>query len=85
MEKAARVRNTLAFRDSRRKDNPDLHSQADAADDVLQLLTKAERKGLPPQRAAIIRSQANTYPGLPPSRVRKIESALRAWIRRREM
>jgi hypothetical protein len=62
-----------------------LHSQADAADDVLQLLSAAVRKGFSVRRAEILRNQVNRYPGLPPSRVRKIETTLRAWIRRREM
>jgi hypothetical protein len=85
MEKAERARNSLAIRDTKRGESVKLHSQADAADDVLQLLSRAERKGLPPRRAEILRSRVNRYPGLPPLRVRKIETVLRAWIRRREM
>jgi hypothetical protein len=85
MEKAERVRTSLASRDARREENSSLHSQADAADDVLQLLSKAEKKGLPSQRAQILRTRVNRYPGLPPARVRKIETTLRSWIRRREL
>ena len=85
MEKAARVRSSLAFHDTNRKDSAKLHSQANAADDVLQLLSKAEKRGLPAQRADILRRQVNKRPGLPPQRVRRIEAALRSWIRRREM
>ena len=73
MEKVTRARNGA------------LQSQANAADDVLQLLSKAEQKGLPVQRAQILRSRVNRYPGLPPARVRKIETTLRSWIRRREL
>jgi hypothetical protein len=75
MEKAARVRS----------ENGELHTQANAADDVLQLLSRAEQKGLPTQRAEIVRMRVNRYPGLPPARVRKIETTLRSWIRRREL
>ncbi len=85
MEKAARVRSALAFRDTNRKAGANLQSQANAADDVLQLLAKAEKKGFPTQRAEILRSRVIKVPGLLPSRVREIESALRTWIRRREM
>ena len=85
MEKAARVRSSLANRESRANGIGALHSQANAADDVLYLLSKAEQKGLPSQRAEILRSRVNRLPGLPPVRVRKIESALRSWIRRREL
>jgi hypothetical protein len=84
MDKAERVRRSLAFGDATQK-RPELQSQANAADDVLQLLSKAEEKGLPPQRAEILRGRVNRYPGLPPSRVRKIETTLRSWIRRREL
>jgi len=85
MEKAARVRSSLAFRDAKGTNGATLDSQANAADDVLQLLSKAEQKGLPQLRAAILRNRVSRYPGLPPSRVRKIETGLRVWIRRREM
>jgi hypothetical protein len=85
MEKAERVRSSLSIRRRTIKDSVTLHSQADAADDALQLLSAAVRKGFSVQRAEILRNQVNRYPGLPPSRVRKIETTLRAWIRRREM
>jgi hypothetical protein len=85
MEKAARVRSALAKREFHANGNGGLHSQANAADDVLHLISKAEQKGLPPQRAEILRSRVNRLPGLPPVRVRKIETTLRTWIRRREV
>ena len=85
MEKAARVRSAPLLQNGKRTENGELHSQADAADDVLQLLSKAEQKGLPTQRAEIVRTRVNRYPGLPPARVRKIETTLRSWIRRREL
>jgi hypothetical protein len=85
MEKAVRVRNSLSIRSRTAKETVILHSQADAADDALQLLSAAVRKGFSVRRAEILRNQVNRYPGLPPSRVRKIETTLRAWIRRREL
>jgi hypothetical protein len=85
MEKLARVRSALANRESRSDGKSALHLQANAADDVLHLLSKAEQKGLPSQRAAILRRRVNRLPGLPPARVRKIETTLRTWIRRREL
>jgi hypothetical protein len=85
MEKAVRVRSSLALRSRPARESVTLHSQADSADDALRLLSAAVRKGFSVQRAEILRNQVNRYPGLPPSRVRKIETTLRAWIRRREM
>jgi hypothetical protein len=96
MEKAARVRSSLLHRHTKREDAAglpssereaavQLHSQADAADDVLQLISRAENRGLPMRRANLLRERVNKYPGLPPSRVRKIEALLRVWIRRREL
>ncbi|MGH7485194.1 MAG: hypothetical protein ACREMS_02250 [Gemmatimonadaceae bacterium] len=85
MEKAARVRRSIAARGTTLQESPVLQSHANAADDVLQLVSRAEQKGLPPQRAEILRSRVNRYPGLPPRRVRKIETSLRSWIRRREL
>ena len=85
MEKAARVRRALAFRNREPNAGAKLQSQADAADDVLQLLAKAEKHGFSYHRAEILRSRINKYPGLPQLRVRDIEAGLRAWLRRREM
>ena len=84
MEKAARVRRTLESRAAPPK-KPVAHDRADAAEDVLQLLAAAERRGLPKQRSVIVRNSVNRYPGLPPARVRRIETALRHWIQRREL
>ena len=85
MEKVARVRRSLAFRDTKGKEDAWLQSQADAATDVLQLLSMAEKKGLPARRLALLRNHVNLYPGLPPARVRKIETIVRSWLRRREL
>jgi hypothetical protein len=85
MEKAARVRSALANHAANGKETVALQSQANTVDDVLHLLSTAERKGLPSQRAQILRARVNCYPGLTPARVRKIETKLRSWIRRREL
>lgn len=66
MEKAQRVRSSLSFRDARKRDGTTLHSRANAADDVLQLLSKAEKKGLSTRRAQVLRNRVNQYPGLAP-------------------
>ncbi|MFL5487451.1 MAG: hypothetical protein ACJ8AJ_03110 [Gemmatimonadaceae bacterium] len=85
MEKAARVRNSLAFRDLRRKANPGHESPANAAADVLELLSKAEQQGFPPRRATTLRDRIAGQPGVAPIRMRKIEMTVRSWIRRREL
>jgi hypothetical protein len=85
MDKAARVRSSFIIRNRSARESVSLHSQADAADDVLQLLSTAVRKGFSVQRAEILRNSVNQLPGLNPSRVRKVETKLRAWIRRHEM
>jgi len=85
MEKATRVRRALSVRDAKRRDGSHPQQPADALNDVLHLLSKAQTKGLPPKRAEILHSRVTVLPGLPQSRVEKIETALRTWIRRREV
>jgi hypothetical protein len=84
MEKVARVRRILSLRESRRSENVNLHSLANIADDLLDLLSKAQEKGFPAQRADILRQRVR-QPGLSTARVRKIESSLRTWMRRHEL
>jgi hypothetical protein len=84
MDKALRVRNALAFRNGTRRVSENLHSLASVTDDALRILSIAEVKGFPHQRSEILRERVR-QPGLSSSRVRKIESSLRAWIRRHEM
>jgi len=85
MEKAERVRRSLSFHDAKRRDTVNPHTAGEALDDVLHLLSKAETKGLPPRRAEILQRRVSAQAALPPSRVQKIEAALRSWIRRREL
>jgi hypothetical protein len=84
IEKAARVRVALSIRDKTRRESANLHSLANVADDVVEILSKAEQKGFPPERAAILRQRVKE-PGLSATRVRKIESSIRTWIRRHEV
>ena len=85
MEKVARVRRALFLRDAQRKQRTLSLAEADVIDDILELLAKAETKGLPQKRAEVLRVRMSARAGLPPSRLLKIESALRSWVRRREM
>ncbi|HEX6629075.1 MAG TPA: hypothetical protein VF105_14085 [Gemmatimonadaceae bacterium] len=84
MEKTLRARTALAF-GRRRESPPSLQTRANARDDVLQLLAVAEQKGFSSLRAEIIRGRVGGYPGLVLPRIRKIESALRHWVRRHEL
>jgi hypothetical protein len=84
MEKALRARTALAF-GRRRESPPSLQTRANARDDVLQLLAVAEQKGFSSQRAELLRGRVGGYPGLVLPRIRKIESALRHWVRRHEL
>ena len=83
IEKAARVRSSLNFRQRRDEPAP-LHSVANVADDFFEILTKAEKRGFPARRAEILRLRVSE-PGLSASRVSEIEGSLRTWIRRHEM
>ena len=84
MEKVFRVRSALAF-GRRRESPPSLQTRANARDDVLELLDLAEQRGFSGRRAEIVRGRVGSYPGLVLPRIRKIETALRNWIRRHEL
>ena len=84
MEKVARVRSSLSFRDTRRREQINLHSLPNVTDDVLQLLSSAQQKGFPARRSQILRQRIQ-QPGLSAARVRKIEISLRSWVRRHEL
>jgi hypothetical protein len=84
MEKVARARTRLGFAERKRVETRASDNQL-PSDDLLQLLAKADRKGLPKRRAEILRRRVAQDPGLPTARIKKIESALRAWIRRKEL
>ena len=84
MEKVARVRSSLSFRESKRSDQVNLHSLPNVTDDVLQLLSSAGQKGFPSGRSEILRQRIQ-QPGLSAARVRKIERSLRGWVRRHEL
>jgi hypothetical protein len=62
-----------------------LQGRADAAHDLLELIVFAERRGFSHRRAAVLATRVSQLPSIPLPRVRKIELALRAWLRRRPM
>ncbi|HJP86144.1 MAG TPA: hypothetical protein VJ852_09155 [Gemmatimonadaceae bacterium] len=84
MEKVFRVRSALAF-GRRRESPPSLQTRANARDDVLELLDLAEQRGFSARRGEIVRGRVAGYPGLVLPRIRKIETALRNWVRRHEL
>jgi len=84
MEKVLRVRSALTF-GRRRESPPSLQTRANARDDVLELLDLAEQRGFSARRAVIVRGRIAGYPGLVLPRIRKIETALRNWVRRHEL
>ena len=84
MEKVERLRSRLSIRERTRRENANLHSLANVTDDVRHLLSNAEAKGFLLRRADVLRQRVKE-PGLSASRVRKIETSLRTWIRRHEL
>jgi hypothetical protein len=84
MDKVARARTRLAFPERKQVENVSSNDLA-AGNDLLQLLATAEKKGLSKRRLLVLRERTTQTPGLPIIRIRKIESMLRAWIRRKEL
>lgn len=64
--------------------NQKLQRKANAVRDLLDLLAAAERRGYSAQRARIIASRANERASLSFARLRRIEAAMRSWIRRHD-
>jgi hypothetical protein len=62
-----------------------LQGRADAVHDLLELIARAERRGFSRRRAAVITTHVSRASSIPLPRVRTIELALRAWLRRRPM
>lgn len=83
MEKVARLRSSLSLR-QKREERAQLQSLPNVTDDFLEILARAEQQGFPLRRSEILRERVK-QPGLSASRVRKIESSLRTWVRRHEM
>lgn len=84
MEKVGRIRGHLNFSQRKRVEPIDALNQS-ASDDLLGLLATVERKGFPTRRLEILRQRTAQVPGISASRIRKIESHLRVWIRRNEL
>jgi hypothetical protein len=83
MEKALRIKSSLAFR-QRQEPRAHLHSRGNVTEDVLGLLSTARQRGFSSLRSSILIERIS-QPGLSASRIRKIETSLRAWIRRHEL
>ena len=66
-------------------DSSRLQERADAVHDLLALMAVADRRGFPARRATVISTHASRMPSIPLVRVRRIELAIRAWLRRRSM
>jgi hypothetical protein len=84
MEKVGRVRTRLNFPQRTRAGSVESLTQLASAD-LLGLLVTVERKGFPTRRLEILRQRTAQAPGISASRIRKIESHLRVWIRRNEL
>jgi len=83
MAKVARSGSVRAVRERRAEPIP---SNTPAATyDLIRLIAKCEQKGLSNRRSEIIRNQVRQNSALSSDRVRKIESILRSWIRRKEL
>ena len=84
MEKAERVRQRLRLAKAAPAESVALQTRADAVHDLLVLLAVAERRGLSARRVAIVTAKLRSDEGLAPRRVRRLESRVRGWLRRRE-
>ena len=82
IEKAERVRSRLLVAERA----PTAFELSNAAtQDLLHVLTQAERKGLSKARVDLLRRRVSGLPELSAVRIRRIESALRYWLRRKEV
>ncbi len=91
MDKAARARRRLSLSaqasaatrgPARSGEDKDLQAHASAVFDVLGLVDAAMRQGLPAARVQVIRTRVNRLPALPLTRIARLETRLRTWIRR---
>lgn len=89
MEKAERSRRARVAVSPRlepaSRPGPARQDHADAALDLLDLLSSAERRGFPSRRSATVRDWVTGSSSLPPARLHDIEARLRAWLRRRSV
>lgn len=82
MAKAERARHRLRLAGvPAMSGGPTLQTRADAVHDLLDLVTLAERRGLPPVRGGVLRARAMGALPLPAPRVRRLEQRLRTWLR----
>jgi hypothetical protein len=85
MAKADRARRRLTLPAPAAAGGSALQTRANAVHDLLELVALAERKGLSPWRAEVIRGRLSDAQPLPLTRVRRLELVLRAWLRRQRM
>jgi hypothetical protein len=82
MAKADRARRQLTLASASAADGSTLQPRANAAHDLLELVSLAERRGFSPRRSEVLRGRTVSTASLPAARVRRIELRMRAWLRR---
>jgi hypothetical protein len=85
MEKAERARQRLSLAMRAPSGTPNLQDQADGAHEVLKLLAVAGRRGFSERRLAIMTAHLTRTPALPLRKMRRLETRVRGWLRRRGM
>lgn len=85
MAKAYRARRRLTLAAGAASGDSTLQPRANAVHDLLELVTLAERRGFSRRRGEVLRARLAASTSVPLPRVRRIELALRAWLRRRPM
>jgi hypothetical protein len=83
MAKADRARRRLTIAPTASAEDPALQARANAAHDLLELVALAERRGFSRRRVELLRGRIAGPAPLPPRRVRRLETRLRAWLRSR--
>lgn len=85
MQKAERARRNLSVTATPAIPSIALQRTADMTLDIVRLLDHCTRQGFPPVRANTLRTRLTAEPALPADKLRKLETALRFWLRRRAL
>lgn len=85
MDKADRARDRLTRAKPRPVGGSSLQLQANAAQDALDLLARARRRGYSPARSAVLQTSFLRTPAIPQQKLERIERKLRDWLRRHSM
>lgn len=83
MAKADRARRRLTLAPAAPAENPALQALANSTHDLLELVSRAERRGFSPRRAELLRRGAGGPTPLAPKRIHRLETRLRTWLRGR--